>query len=126
MKRVLVCGDRNWKDYDAIDRLVKTLPKGSVIIQGMCRGADLMARRAAIKHGYKYEDYPADWSKYGRAAGPIRNKQMLDEGKPDIVYAFHPNISESKGTKDMVNQAKKCGIEVILVGVIKNDGLYVA
>ena len=120
MTRVLICGDRNWTDFEAIHRHIKTLPKDSVIIQGMCRGADLMARSSALLHGLKVEDYPADWNKYGRAAGPIRNRQMLDEGKPDIVYAFHPNIAESKGTKNMVNQAKKRGIEVIIVEVKNN------
>ena len=117
MTRVLICGDRNWTNYLSIEKVVLSLPKDSVIIQGMCRGADWYARRAAIKHGYEYEDYPAKWDLYGRAAGPILNKQMLDEGKPDIVYAFHPNLSESKGTKDMVRQARKRNIKVILVGV---------
>ena len=107
MSRVLICGDRNWKDYESIDNFVKKLPKGTVIIQGMCRGADLMARRAGLKHGFEVKDYSADWSKYGNAAGPIRNKQMLDEGKPDIVIAFHENISQSKGTKNMLKQADK-------------------
>ena len=116
MTRVLICGDRDWRDYIAIANLIMGFPKGTVIIQGMCRGADFMARHAGIKYGFEVEDYPADWDKYGRAAGPIRNKRMLDEGKPDIVYAFHTNISESKGTKDMIRKAEQRGIEVILVG----------
>ena len=74
-----------------------------------------MAKYLGSKHGFEVEDYPANWNLHGRAAGPIRNKQMLDEGKPDIVYAFHPNISESKGTKDMVRQAKNRGIETIVI-----------
>ena len=116
--RVLICGDRNWKDCGIIEGLVKNLPEGSVVIQGMCRGADMIARNAAIKHGVSYEDYPADWDKYGKAAGPIRNKQMLDEGKPDSVYAFHPDLSKSKGTKNMIEQARKRGIEVIVVNEV--------
>ena len=72
--------------------------------------------RRAIKHGYKYEDYPADWDRFGRAAGPIRNKQMLDEGKPTLVIAVHEDISKSKGTKNMVEQAEKRGIDVLVVG----------
>ena len=40
---------------------------------------------------------------------------MLDEGQPDKVYAFHPDITKSKGTKNMVEQASKRGIEVIVV-----------
>lgn len=46
---------------------------------------------------------------------PIRNKQMLDEGKPDLVLAFHTDIENSKGTKNMIYQAKKRGIKVILI-----------
>lgn len=115
MTRVLICGDRNCREFDFIHNYIKTLPKNSVIIQGMCSGVDIMARTSALLNGLTVEDYPADWNKYGRAAGPIRNKQMLDEGKPDLVYAIHPNIDESKGTKNMVNQAKKRGIETIVV-----------
>ena len=116
--RVLICGDRNWKNWGAIKKVVNNLPDDAVVIQGMCRGADLMSRYIAVKRGLSVEDYPADWDTYGRAAGPIRNKQMLDEGKPDIVYAFHPDLENSKGTKNMVNQAKKYGIEVIVVNEI--------
>ncbi|KKN01348.1 hypothetical protein LCGC14_1128740 [marine sediment metagenome] len=52
---------------------------------------------------------------YGKAAGPIRNKQMLDEGQPHLVLAFHDNIEESTGTKDMVKQAAKRGIETLVI-----------
>jgi hypothetical protein len=58
--------------------------------------------------------FPADWARFGRAAGPIRNQRMLDEGKPTLVLAFHNNIVESKGTKDMVKRARKAGIRVRL------------
>jgi len=115
MARILICGDRNWTDYDAIDKFVKALPKGSVIIQGMCRGADLMARKAALKYGFEVEDYPADWDKHGKAAGVIRNTQMLVDGKPDAVYAFHPDITKSKGTRNMMWQAARQGILAMIV-----------
>jgi len=115
MTRVLICGTRNSGDYVELAEVIMNLPFGSVIIQGMCRGVDVMAKYLGEKYGFDVEDYPADWGKHGRAAGPIRNKQMLDDGKPDIVYAFHPNIAESKGTKNMVNQAKKRGIETIVI-----------
>jgi hypothetical protein len=51
---------------------------------------------------------PADWDKYGKRAGAMRNQQMLDE-HPDIeqALAFHPNLKESKGTKDMVARLKR-------------------
>ncbi len=114
--RVLICGDRDWKDYESLERYIKALPPGSVIINGRCRGVDNMARFLARQLGYETMDFPADWEGYGRSAGPIRNKQMLDEGKPELVVAFHDNLSESKGTADMIRQAKGWGVPVKVRG----------
>ena len=112
LKRVLICGDRHWKDYDTIDNFVKTLPKTTIVIQGMCRGADVMARTAAIKYGLTVKDFEAKWEKYGNAAGPIRNAQMIAETKPTIVVAFHGDLSKSRGTADMLKQATAAGIPI--------------
>lgn len=71
-----------------------------------------MAKAVAQSQGYTVESYPADWKRYGRAAGPIRNRQMLEEGKPDLIIAFHSNLAESRGTANMVKIARKAGIEV--------------
>lgn len=112
--RVLICGDRNWKDYDTIEAYIRTLPEGSVIINGRCKGADNMARFLAHQLGYETMDFPANWLLYGDAAGPIRNKRMLTEGKPDLAVAFHDNLTKSKGTKNMMEQAHKTGVKCIL------------
>ena len=111
--KVLICGDRNWRDYTAIKQYVSSLPPNTVIIEGDARGADQLAGLAAKEQGLPTEIYPAQWAIYGRAAGPIRNKQMLDEGKPDLVVYFHLDLDSSKGTKDMVTRATKAGIPVI-------------
>lgn len=71
-----------------------------------------MARFLAHQLGYETMDFPADWDKYGRSAGPIRNGEMLKQGKPDLVVAFHDDIENSKETKDMVRQAREAGIPV--------------
>jgi hypothetical protein len=115
--KVLICGDRHWKDYVSIrDTVGKLLSKYGdlTIIEGGCSGADLYAKSAAKEFGIPVKEYPADWEKYGLAAGPIRNKQMLDEENPDLVIAFHANIENSKGTKNMVTQAKQRGIIAIV------------
>ena len=83
--RVLICGDRNWTDYRAIEEYVESLPPNSVVIEGECRGADVMARTAALKYGHRVLRFPAEWGRYGKAAGPIRTKQMLVEGRPERV-----------------------------------------
>lgn len=118
--RVLVCGDRNWKDekaiFDFLDFLdgVFTI---AVIIHGGCRGADRMAGQWADDHDKPCEVYLPLWDQYGKAAGPIRNAEMLKEGKPDMVVAFHNNIDESRGTKDMVAKAKDADIPVVVLKV---------
>ncbi len=113
--RVLCCGDRNWTSYEIIRRELDKLRPNTIVITGCANGADSISSDVAMQLGYITLEFPANWKKYGRAAGPIRNKQMLDEGKPDLVLAFHTNIENSKGTKDMIKQAKKREIKIILI-----------
>jgi YspA, cpYpsA-related SLOG family len=115
--RILVCGGRN---FDNSSLMSKTLKKyfngpGDVLIHGCAKGADQLAEDVIL---FIYgslgtipgiERYPAEWSKYGKSAGPIRNKKMLDEGKPDLVIAFPGN----RGTANMVQQAKDAGVKVV-------------
>lgn len=109
--KILVCGDRNWTGYDKIKEVLSQYP-GAIIVHGACRGADTNASLAAVELGLEARPYPARWNLYGRAAGPIRNTQMLDEESPDLVLAFHDDLSKSKGTADMIQKARKRGIGV--------------
>lgn len=111
--KVLVCGDRNWKDWSKIrTRLVELKP--SSVITGGARGADTIAAISSSELGVPVQVFPANWSTYGRAAGPIRNREMLDQ-YPDLVLAFHSDLSKSKGTADCVREARKRGIKVEVV-----------
>ena len=112
--RIIVCGSREWTDEDVIKRLLKEFSP-DVVIEGECRGADLLAKKCANELGIRVEPYPANWDRYGRGAGPIRNKQMIVEGKPDLVVAFHNDIKNSLGTKNMLWQAKSYGIPTNLI-----------
>lgn len=113
--RVLVTGGRNWNDWSLIlTELIEYPRDHTVVIEGGARGADLLAKKIAkILFGKNnigkdnVEEYPANWNQFGKAAGPIRNQQMLDEGLPTVVLAFHSNIAESRGTKDMIKRALK-------------------
>jgi hypothetical protein len=112
--RLLICGDRNWSDARLILQfIIQLMPE--VIIEGDAKGADRLAGEIAESLGITLLKYPALWSIYNRAAGPIRNQQMIDEGKPTKVLAFHDDIANSKGTKDMVNRAKKNNIPVEVI-----------
>ena len=124
MRRLLICGDRFWRNYPRIFVCVQAAhssDKIDVVIEGECRGADKMGRRAAEEAlGFTVEagtilPFPAKWSVYHNAAGPIRNQQMLDEGKPTEVWAFHNDLEHSTGTRDMVRRALKAGLIVWLI-----------
>lgn len=109
--RVLVCGGRDFNDADAVFKFLDTLSIDA-IIQGGARGADSLARRYAETRGLPCEEFRADWTKLRRAAGPIRNQTMLDQGKPDLVVAFPGGA----GTADMVRRANRAGVRVLEPG----------
>ncbi|MDP2952295.1 MAG: SLOG family protein [Chloroflexota bacterium] len=112
--RLLVCGDRNWTDYDLIlSAIVDLWP--STVIEGEARGVDSLAASAAHLLGIAVAPFPANWGLYGRDAGYIRNQQMLDEGKPDMILAFHDDLGHSKGTADMVWRAEHAGVPVRVI-----------
>lgn len=113
--RVLVCGGRDWTDQYIMSLVLdRARAQGSVevVIEGEARGADLMARGWAANRGVTIEPYPADWDRFGKGAGPIRNAQMLVEGRPDWVCAFDTG---GPGTRDMIRQAREAGLPVLHV-----------
>jgi hypothetical protein len=93
------------------------MPNGITIINGKARGVDTVSTDWAVVNWCEFKEFPADWTRYGRAAGPIRNKQMLDEGRPDQVMAFL--AKGSKGTKNMIEQAQKRGLPVHIICIVK-------
>jgi hypothetical protein len=111
--KVLFTGDRaGFRNAERMMEVIGSLPEGTLVIHGACRGVDTQVDTIAKALGYPIDAKPADWRKYGRAAGPIRNRQMFDEHKPDLVIAFHHDLAHSKGTADMVKYAKSKGCEV--------------
>jgi hypothetical protein len=113
--RLLVTGDRNWKD-EGIIHAVLTLMADTypdlTVIHGGANGADSIAGDIAESLEVKTLEFKADWNRFGRGAGPIRNQQMLDEGKPTAVMAFHPSLRDSRGTLDMVKRARRANLPV--------------
>lgn len=109
MVRVLVCGGREYTDSEKVYDVLGTLPKVSIVIEGGATGADCFADEWATTSGTPHLKFTADWDQYGKSAGPIRNKKMLEEGRPDLVIAF----GGGKGTANMISIARKAGVEVI-------------
>jgi hypothetical protein len=110
--KVLVCGGRDFNDQYFLYRILGTLHEGkppiAEVIHGAAKGADQMAGAWAIQNRVPVRSFPADWNKHGKAAGPIRNEQMLREGKPDLVVAF----PGGRGTAHMCRIAEEAGVTV--------------
>jgi len=121
--RILVCGGREYDKYHVVRSvLLRYFPSPEsklnlVIAEGGAKGADFLARVWAVEYGVEYREYKADWKQYGKKAGIIRNVQMLEDFKPDLVLAF-PGGS---GTKHMKEYAASHGYMV--VDVEKDDPL---
>jgi hypothetical protein len=121
--RYLICGGRDFNDKALMEKALASLilhPEDAVVIHGAARGADLMAADWAFQRGVPTEAYPitsADWDRYGRGAGAIRNQQMLHEGKPDVVIAF----KGGNGTRDMVRRARAAKVVTITVHGVEGD-----
>lgn len=112
--KVLVCGGRDYADSARVFATLDFMADEArtvgdpidAIIHGGASGADYLASAWAGLRGVETIPFPASWIKYGKAAGPIRNQQMIDEGKPDAVVAF----PGGRGTADMVRRARAAGI----------------
>jgi hypothetical protein len=112
--RVLVCGSRTFNDYEKMKEVLDEI-EITEIIEGEARGADKLSRDWALENNVPARRFPADWKLHGKRAGPIRNSQMLKEGKPEMVVAFRgPN---SRGTQNMIDQATKAGIPVRMIEI---------
>lgn len=91
-----------------MDYAYKKIP--FTLISGGATGADTLGINWAKERGADYEVFPADWKKHGKAAGPIRNIQMIDSGI-DVLIAFRGG----RGTAHMMESCEKRGIKVLKV-----------
>lgn len=109
--KVLISGSRHLTEPQLVERILTDLFKehpGGILIHGGAKGVDSFAGKLATKHGYIVIVCPAEWDKYGKSAGIIRNKSMIDDYAPDLLIAFP--IPESKGTYHAIAYAKKKNI----------------
>jgi hypothetical protein len=113
--RVLVCGGRDFNNRLFLAATLDSIGPITCLIHGGAPGADTLAANWADSMNIPVELHLADWKKYGLAAGPRRNAEMLAKGKPDLVVAF----PGGKGTADMVRRAKAKGVPVKEIGVVE-------
>lgn len=109
--KVAIVGSRDYPRLDLVRQFVRNLPENAIVVSGGARGVDKTAQNEAEKHGWTTEIFPADWSKHGRAAGYIRNQDIVDAA--DVVVAFWDG--QSRGTYHTINLAYEAGKEVIVI-----------
>lgn len=110
--KLLVCGSRDFNQKTILFQVLDELHNQYQIdhlVHGDARGADKMAGEWANERNIQVTPYPADWKKYKKAAGPIRNAYMLSHSKPDLVFSF----PGGDGTEHMKTIAKAAGVKVL-------------
>jgi hypothetical protein len=108
-RRVGVTGGRDFNDADLLDAtLSQHCAAGDILVHGNAVGADRDAALWFYDKGLPTEPHNADWGRFGKAAGPIRNQEMVDSGL-DLLIAF----SGGRGTADMVRRARAAGVVVV-------------
>jgi hypothetical protein len=120
MKRIIVCGTREWDDAEVMKWVMRGLRKQAslsvTLVHGAARGADRMAGAYAARYGWDEEPWPALWDRFGKRAGFIRNQYMADAGA-DLCIGFLRRDQKNAGTQDMMARARKAGIKVVEVWV---------
>ena len=127
--RIIVAGSRDFNDFNLLSKnLTEYLsekveaniiysPNQVEFISGTARGADTLGEKYAYIYGYKVKRFPANWDLYGKRAGYIRNEQMakysVENKRYGILFAFWDG--KSRGTKHMIDLAKRYGLEVHVV-----------
>lgn len=110
--RIAFTGGRDYRNRQVVYHLLETLrPSLEHVAVGDARGLDEIVRMACMNLNVVHTMYVAEWETHGRAAGPIRNKAMLLDGRPDILIAFPGGI----GTENCIRQARELAITVMRI-----------
>lgn len=101
--RIAIAGSRDFKDLEWVDDFFNHLPDTEVIIvSGGARGVDQRAESAARQKGIECNIYLPDWKQFGKGAGNIRNRTIIDNS--DILVAFWDGVS--RGTEHAIGYAR--------------------
>jgi len=110
--KVAVIGSRNFNDYELVKTTLSPL-NITLLVSGGAKGADSFGERYANENNIETLIFKPDWEKHGKAAGMIRNTDIVNNA--DTIIAFWDG--ESKGTKDSITKAEKLGKNIIIVNI---------
>ena len=109
--RVIIAGSRYINDYSEVVAAMRDCGFAATeVVCGMARGVDLLGWTWAQERGLPCRQFPADWAKHGKAAGPIRNREMAKNA--DALVAVWDG--KSRGTADMIRAAREMGLKVFV------------
>jgi len=108
-----VIGSRNFTDYKLLESTLESLPEITQIVSGGAKGADSLAKTYAEQHQLPLVIFKPDWKQYGKGAGIVRNRQIIDAAQ--MVVAFWDGVS--KGTASSLALAKAKGIPVHIIKI---------
>lgn len=110
--KVIIAGGRDFSDYDVLKKYCdsRLTFENIEIVSGCAKGADTLGERWASERGVYIKKFPANWSKWGKAAGFKRNIEMAEYA--NVLVAFWDG--KSKGTEHMIKTANKLGLEVYI------------
>ena len=109
--KVIVAGGRDFTDYKLTCKVLSKLKHPFELVCGEARGADNLGKRYAVENNLKIHSFPADWNRFGKSAGYIRNKQMAKFAEGLIAFWD----GKSKGTKHMIDLAKQYGLKILVI-----------
>lgn len=126
MARLAIIGSRDFNNYKFLEETCKNFIKQNniinpTIISGGAKGADSFAEIFASICKYKFIKFPAEWDKYGKQAGIIRNEKIINNS--DIVLAFWDG--KSRGTQHSINIAKSKNIPIYIYFGVKYDSFFI-
>lgn len=107
--KTIIAGGRDFEDVEYFLKCIENeFDSITEIVSGRAKGADTMGEILAVSNNVKIKKFPAQWDKYGKAAGSLRNKEMAEYA--DALIAFWDG--RSTGTYNMIQLAKKLGLKV--------------
>lgn len=114
MVKIIVAGSRSFSDYELLKEKLDELIRGrknTEIVSGTAKGADLLGEKYARERGFEIKRFPADWDKFGKKAGYLRNEQMAKYANACVCFWD----GNSRGTKSMIDLAEKHNLKTFVI-----------
>lgn len=115
MTKYGIVGTRTFNDYNMLYQSISHIQDMTCIVSGGAKGTDTLAERYAMEKNIATVIIRPDWNRYGKSAGPIRNRTIVEQS--DVVIAFWDY--NSKGTKSTIDICRELGKQCYIIDIRK-------